>query len=85
MCFLPWPLLGLCERVCRVTDSESCTVAVLDMFPKKYWWPILLSKALKSKGLAVRDDGNALLVPSRKGWERHQGIPGDLWSFAVCF
>ena len=56
MCFLPWPLLGLCERVCRVTDSESCTMAVLDMFPKKYWRRILLSKALKSKGLAVRGD-----------------------------
>ena len=44
-----------------------------------------MNKAVKSRCLAVRGDGNALLVPSKKGWLPHKGIPGDLWVFAVCF
>ena len=51
------------------------------MIPKKYWWPLLLNKAVRSRCLAVRGDGNALLVPSKKGWLPHKGIPGDLWVF----
>jgi hypothetical protein len=82
-----FPPMALTGPVLRFLQSykQSCTVVVLDMFPKKYWWPILVGKAFKSKRLAVRGDGNALLVPSRKGWLPHKGIPGDLWAFAVCF
>ena len=46
---------------------------------------VLVNKAVKSRCLAVRGDGNALLVPSKKGWLPHKGIPGDLWVSAVCF
>ena len=79
--------MALTEPVLKFLQShrQSCTVVVLDMFPKKYWWPILVSKALKSKRLAVQGDSNALLVPFRKGWVPHKGIPGDLWAFTVCF
>ena len=82
-----FPPMALTGPVLKFLQSykQSCTVVVLDMFPKKYWWPILVSKALKSKCLAVRGDSNALFVPSRKGWVPHKGIPGDLWVFAVCF
>ena len=52
---------------------QSCTAVVLEMFP------ILASKALNSKRLAVQGNSSALLVPSRKGWLPHiMGIPGDL-------
>ena len=82
-----YPPIALTGPVLKFLQSyrQSCTVVVLDRFPKKYWWPILVRKALKSKRLAVQGDSNALLVPSRKGWVPHKGIPGDLWAFAVCF
>ena len=75
-----FPPMALTGPVLKFLQSyrQSCTVVVLDMFPKKYWWPILVSKALKSKRLAVQGDSNALLAPSRKGWVPHKGIPGDL-------
>ena len=82
-----FPLMALTGPVLKFLQSfkQSCTVVVLDVFPKKYWWPLLMNKAVKSRCLAVRGDGNALLVPSKKGWLPHKGIPGDLWVFAVCF
>lgn len=33
----------------------------------------------------VRGYIHALLVPSKKGWYPHQGIPGDLWAFVITF
>ena len=82
-----FPPMALTGPVLKFLQSfkQSCTVVVLDVFPKKYWWPLLMNKAVKSRCLAVRGDGNALLVPSKKGWLPHKGIPGDLWVFAVCF
>ena len=47
---------------------------VLDVFPKKYWWPLLKNKAVKGRCLAVRGNGNALLDPSKKGWLPHKGV-----------
>ena len=55
------------------------------MFPKKYWCSILVSKAVKSKRLAVRGDGNTLLVLSRKKWLPHKGSPGRSVAFVVSF
>lgn len=82
-----FPPMALTGPVLEFLQSyrQSCIVVLLDMFPKRYWWPILVSKALKSKRLAIQGDGNALLVPSRKAWLPHKGILGDLWAFAVCF
>ena len=82
-----FPPMALTGPVLKFLQSfkQSSTVVVLDVFPKKYWWPLLMNKAVKSRCLAVRGDGNALLVPSKKGWLPHKGIPGDLWVFAVCF
>ena len=58
---------------------------MVDMFPKKYWCAILVSKALKTKRLAIRGDGSALLVLSRNGWLPRKGIPEDLWPLYYVF
>ncbi|XP_020627573.1 uncharacterized protein LOC110064812 [Orbicella faveolata] len=63
--------------------KQSCTVVVMDVFPKKFWWPIMENMASKKKRLEVRGDRHALLVPSKKGWCRHPGIHGVLWAFAI--
>lgn len=63
--------------------KQSCTVVVMDVFPKKFWWPIMENMGFKKKRLEVRGDRHALLVPSKKGWCRHPGIHGVLWAFAI--
>ncbi|CAH3151426.1 unnamed protein product, partial [Porites lobata] len=80
-----FPPMALTGPVLKFLASfkQSCTLVVLDVFPKKYWWPLLMNKAVKSRCLAVCGDGNALLVPSKKGWLPHKGIRGDLWELPV--
>ena len=63
--------------------SKTCTIVVLDVYPRKYCWPLLQSRATKSLKLALKGDTSALLVPSQQGWIPHSGIPGDLWVFAL--
>jgi hypothetical protein len=65
--------------------QQSCTIVVLDVYPRKYWWPLLQSRARSSRRLASAGDCDALLVPSKNGWIAHSGLNGDLWAFAVVF
>lgn len=66
--------------------GKSLTLAVMDTFPRKYWWPIVTGKAVKVRKLASMGDTDALLLPSKHGWVPHKrGFPGDLWAFAVHF
>lgn len=82
--FPPSILLG---PILRFLESyrQSCTILALDVYPRKYWWPLLQSRATTSRVLALRGDSQALLIPSKRGWIPHSGIPGDLWAFSVVF
>jgi len=82
--FPPVSLVGVVLRLLE-GHKRSCTFVTLDVYPKKYWWPLIMRYSNKSLKLAEKDDPNALLIPSKKGWVPHQGIPGDLWAFAVTF
>lgn len=74
------PVLCLLE-----TDRCPCTMVTLDIYPKRYWWPIIQKYAIKSHLLAIRGDTTALLSPSKTGWQPSRGIPGDLWVFSLRF
>lgn len=74
------PLLRFLERF-----RQSCTVVILDTYPKKYWWPVLRHRSCQSFKLASEGDTTALLMPSKHGWVAHPGLPGDLWAFRVVF
>ena len=63
-------------------SAQACTVIVFDIYPRKYWWPLLQCKSQKALKLAPRGSTRALLVPFKDGWISHPGIPGDLWAFA---
>ena len=65
--------------------KQACTIAVLDSYPRKYWWPLLHHYAKKAVKIASTGDGDVLLIPSAQGWIPHSGIPGDLWVFSVVF
>ena len=77
-------LMGPVLRFLR-SHGRSCTVIALDVYPKRYWWPLLQSCASKSCRLAVKGEAGALLLPSKQGWIPHPGIPGDLWAFGVRY
>lgn len=60
----------------------SCTVVVLDVFPRKYWWPALWKNSTRRYKLASKGDVGSILAPSKGGWVPHQNLPGDLWVFS---
>lgn len=82
-----FPPLSLVGPVVRFLQSEkkNCTMVTLTVYPRKYWWPLLVHCSSKCLKLAEKGSTNALLVPTKDGWVPHQGIPGDLWAFALTF
>ena len=44
---------GSCSAFLR-PHGPSCTVIALDVYPKRYWWPLIQSCASKSCRLAVK-------------------------------
>ena len=82
--FPPLSLMGPVLRFLKF-HGRSCTVIALDVYPRKYWWPLIKSCARKSCRLAVKGEVAALLLPSKQVWIPHPGIPGDLWAFGVQY
>ena len=66
-----FPPMALTGPVLKFLQSfkQSCTVVVLDVFPKKYWWPLLMNKAVKSRmsGCSWRWQRSLGPVPRRGG------------------
>ena len=82
--FQPLSLVGsvlrFLQRHCR-----SCTLVTLDVYQRKYWWPLLQRYSSNSLKLDVQGSHRALFIPTRTGWRAHPGLPGDLWVFALEF
>ena len=51
--FPPLSLMGPVLRFLR-SHGRSCTVIALDVYPKRYWWPLIQSCASKSCRLAIK-------------------------------
>ena len=65
--FPPDVLVGPVLRFLQ-SYRQSCTVVVLDIYPRKYWWPLLQRFSRKARKLAGVGDSQALLLPSKEGW-----------------
>lgn len=63
----PLSLMGPVLRFLR-SHGRSCTIIALNVYPKKYWLPLIQSYASKPRRLAVKREVGALLLPSRQGW-----------------
>ncbi|KAK3746006.1 hypothetical protein QZH41_002166, partial [Actinostola sp. cb2023] len=76
-----FPPLIMVGPVLRLLKSHrlSCTLVTLDVYPRKFWWPILQACSVKSWRIARVGTPGILLVPAKDGWTPHAGIPGDLW------
>lgn len=82
--FPPMVLVGPLLRFLQ-GFRQSCTMMILDIYPRKYWWPLVQNWAVRSYKIAVKGDTQALVCPSRHGWCSHPGRPGDLWAFRISF
>ena len=60
-----------------------CTLVIPDVFPRKYWWPLLCSHARSSHKLARKGDPGVLLCPSSRGYQPLPALSWDLWVFRL--
>lgn len=67
------------------TFSQSCTVVVLDEYPRSYWWPLLHRFAVSGRKVASVGSSGVLRIPTRHGWEECESLPADLWAFRISF
>lgn len=82
--FPPLVLVGPLLKFLR-TYRQSCSVVVLDKYPRKYWWPLLQYYSTKSLILASQGADQALLIPTQRGWSPMMHLPADLWVFVIEF
>ena len=77
--FPPPVLVGPVLRYLR-SMKQAWTIAVLDSYPRKYWWPLLHHYAKKALKMASTGDGDVLLIlssgldPTPRNSERSLGI-----------
>lgn len=82
--FPPFVLIG---PLLRFLFQQRCsfTIVVPDLYPKRFWWPIVSRAACASFRLGCKGDRSTLLFPSRslqETWEARP-LPWDLWAFRV--
>ena len=65
-----FPLLILVGPVLRFLQSfkQSCTIVVLVIYPRNYWWPLLQYRSVKVQRTASKGDRTVLLRLFRQGW-----------------
>ena len=76
LCFSSVDFSGPCLLLLK-SFRRSCTIVVLDVYPRKYWWPLIQCWSSRSLKLACKGDSQALLIPPKEGWINHTNIPGD--------
>lgn len=64
--FPPLVLVGPLLKYLKL-HRQSCTVVVLDRYPRKYWWPVLCFYATQAYRVAPRGASDALFRPSTNG------------------
>ena len=82
--FPPLILVGPLLKFLR-NQQQSCTIVILDQYPRKYWWPLLQSYSVKHFLLAPKGSDQALLTPTKQGWTPMTSLFADLWIFMVEF
>ena len=82
--FPPIPLIG---PVLRFLKSSGCrfTLVVPDLFPRRFWWPLVNSQALDKIRLGSVSQVDVLLFPSRAGVFTTRPLPWDLWAFRLDY
>lgn len=80
-----FPPLVLVGPIMRFMLSSNCsfTAVVPDVFPRRFWWPLLCGRSSDSIQLGVKDQDGILLYPSRQGTFVPKALLWDLWAFRM--
>ena len=63
--------------------SLPCTLIIPDIYPRRFWWPLLWATATQSCLLAYKGDPECLRFLSPKGFSLQPCLPWDLWAFRM--
>ena len=74
------PLISFMQQ-----SQKRFTLVVFDLYPRKYWWPLIQRFKTKSIKLASRGQTGVLLKPSTNGWVPYGPIFADLFAFSLDF
>ena len=82
--FPPFVLIG---PLLRFLSQQRCsfTIVVPDLYPRRFWWPIVSRAAHSSFQLGRKGNPSTLLFPSRSSQETWEArpLPWDLWAFRI--
>ena len=82
--FPPFVLIGPLLKYLR---SQQCTFSIVvpDLWPRKFWWPLVQQSASSSFKLGSKGDASIFLFPTQSGPTMFQPRPlqWDLWVFQV--
>ena len=82
--FSPYPTPGcasvnvLAQNPAFHSLSLPCTLIIPDIYPRRFWWPLLQAGATQFCILAHKGDPAILRIPSSKGFPPQSFMPWDL-------
>lgn len=80
-----FPPIAVIGPILRFLLSSRCrfTIVIPDMFPRRFWWPMVNGHALDTVRLGVKTQPDILLFPTRTGVFESRPLDWDLWAFRL--
>lgn len=80
--FPPFSMIG---PVLHFLFSAGCnfTIVLPNMFPRRFWWPLVNGHAQDKVRLGEKAQSEVLLFPTRAGPFAYRPLDWDLWAFRV--
>lgn len=78
-----FPPLALVGPVLRFLSKADCafTIVIPDVFPRRFWWPLVNGRASDMVQLGSKGEDGVLLFPTREGAFKAKPLSWDLWAF----
>lgn len=78
-----FPPLVLVGPILRFLSGTNCafTIVVPDVFPRRFWWPLVNGRASDVIRLGSKGEDNVLLYPTREGVFKPKPLEWDLLAF----
>ena len=80
-----FPPIALIAQLLHFLRSLSLprTLIIPDIYPRRFWWPLLQATATHCCLLAYKGDSAILSISSSKGFSLQPFLPWDLWAFRI--
>lgn len=80
--FPPLAMIGPALRFLLSSDCQL-TIVVPDLFPRRFWWPLVTGRAFDELRLGSKAQLDVLLFPTRAGTFEPRPLDWDLWAFRL--